>query len=228
MAKQDRAIRTRRTILLAAAKVFEERGYQASTISEILSSAGVTKGALYFHFKSKEELALGVLDAQGSQFVIPHRPCRMQELVDVVMLHSHRLQTDPMVRASVRLAMDQMATDLDRKGPFERWGLIVQELLEKAQAQGELLPHVVPAKTADVIVGSFAGVQSMSQAFSDYQDLMGKAGELLRHLLPSIAQPSVIASLRLSTSRGAEVYEEARRLLEEQLAEEREQVVSVG
>ncbi|MFD6414028.1 TetR family transcriptional regulator, partial [Nocardia asteroides] len=51
--KQDRAIRTRRNILEAAAKIFEERGYQAATIAEILGAAGVTKGALYFHFSSK-------------------------------------------------------------------------------------------------------------------------------------------------------------------------------
>ncbi|MDX3620129.1 ScbR family autoregulator-binding transcription factor [Streptomyces europaeiscabiei] len=223
MAKQDRAIRTRRTILLAAAKVFEDHGYQAATISQILTTAGVTKGALYFHFRSKEELALGVLDAQDSQFTVPHRPGKLQELVDVVMLHSHRLQTDPMVRASVRLAMDQMATGLDRTGPFLRWSSLVRELLEKAQTQGELLPHVEPARTADVIVGSFAGIQSMSQAISDYQDLMTRASELLRHLLPSLAQPSTIASLHLSTTRGATVYHEATRLLKEQPTQQHNQ-----
>lgn len=55
--KQDRSVRTRQTILSAAARVFEERGYQMATISEILTAAGVTKGALYFHFPSKEDLA---------------------------------------------------------------------------------------------------------------------------------------------------------------------------
>lgn len=216
MAKQDRAIRTRRTILTAAAKVFEEHGYQAATISEILSAAGVTKGALYFHFNSKEELAFGVLDAQHTQFAVPERPCKLQELVDICLLFAYQLQTDPMVRASVRLAMDQTATGLDRTGPFQHWRKVMDELLRQAQAQGELLPHVVPNETSDVIVGSYTGVQSMSQVISDYQDLTKKVGELLRHLLPSLAQPSVIASLRLSASRGAEVFEEVERLMEEQ------------
>ncbi len=56
---QDRAILTRQAILTAAAGVFEERGYRAATISEILARAGVTRGALYFHFPSKEDLAEG-------------------------------------------------------------------------------------------------------------------------------------------------------------------------
>ncbi|SNX88258.1 TetR family transcriptional regulator [Streptomyces sp. TLI_55] len=215
MAKQDRAIRTRGAILTAAAKVFEEHGYQAATISEILSTAGVTKGALYFHFNSKEELAFGVLDAQHIQFAIPSRPCKLQELVDAAMLHAYRLQTDPMVRASVRLAMDQTATGLDRTGPFLRWSGITRELLAQAQAQGELLPQVVPDNSSDVFVGSFAGIQSMSQVLSGYQDLTGRVSELMRHLLPALAQPSVIASLRLSASRGAEVFEEVQDLMEE-------------
>ncbi|MES5825456.1 ScbR family autoregulator-binding transcription factor [Streptomyces sp. RG80] len=216
MAKQDRAIRTRQTILTAAARVFEEHGYQAATISEILSTAGVTKGALYFHFNSKEELAFGVLEAQHVQYLIPERPCKLQELVDTAMLLAYRLQSDPMVRASVRLAMDQTATGLDRTGPFLRWRELTNDLLKQAYDRGELLPHVVLSKTSDVFVGAFTGVQSMSQVLSGYQDLTGRVSELMRHLLPSLAQPSVIASLRLSASRGAEVFEEAQSVMAEQ------------
>ncbi len=216
MVKQDRAIRTRRTILEAAAKVFEERGYQSATIAEILGTAGVTKGALYFHFESKEQLAQGVLHEQDQRFVIPDRACKLQELADMVLLHAYRLQADPMVRAGVRLSMDQHAEGLDRSGPFLRWSHVCREQLEKAQSQGELLPHVVPSVTADVVVGTFAGVQSMSQTVSDYRDLRSRSSALLRHLFPSIAVPSVLASLDLSEQRGESVYKEIRGRLRDQ------------
>ncbi|NEB22702.1 ScbR family autoregulator-binding transcription factor [Streptomyces coelicoflavus] len=218
MVKQDRAVRTRKNILEAAAKIFEERGYQAATIAEVLNAAGVTKGALYFHFESKEQLAQGVLHEQDQRFVIPGRPCKIQELADVVLLHAYRLQTDPMVRAGVRLTMDQHAEGLDRSGPFLRWSVVVRELLDTARSQGELLPQVVPSVTADVVVGTFAGVQSMSQTVSGYQDLQSRSSALLRHLFPSIAVPSVLASLDLSESRGEVVYEEIRSRFEQQPA----------
>ncbi|MGA4862328.1 ScbR family autoregulator-binding transcription factor [Streptomyces lavendulocolor] len=208
MAKQDRAIRTRQTILSAAAKVFEQRGYQAATISEILTTAGVTKGALYFHFESKDDLAQGVLAEQDQRLVVPRRACRTQELVDVVMLHAHRLQTDPMVRAGVRLSLDQQAHELDRSGPFLRWVGVLDQLLHGARTQGELLPHVVPTETAEVLVGSFAGVQAMSQAISDYQDLPDRVCALLRHMLPTVVLSSVLASIDLSHTRGAVVLAE--------------------
>ncbi|MFJ6797970.1 ScbR family autoregulator-binding transcription factor [Streptomyces sp. NPDC091268] len=218
MAEQVRAIRTRQTILMSAAKVFESRGYQAATISEILTAAGVTKGALYFHFQSKDELAQGVLSEQDQRIVVPERASKIQEMADTVLLHAHRLQVDPLVRAGVRLSMDQQP-GLDRSGPFLRWGEISTEMITKAQAQGELLPHVVPAETADVIVGAFAGIQSMSQAVSDYADLPGRVSALLRHLLPSVTMPAVLASLDLSDTRGADVYAEAVKILEAQDAE---------
>ncbi|MDX6353778.1 MAG: hypothetical protein QOF98_681, partial [Streptomyces sp.] len=64
MAQQDRALVTRRKILEAAANIFEKDGYRAATITDILKVANVTKGALYFHFASKEELAQAVLEVQ--------------------------------------------------------------------------------------------------------------------------------------------------------------------
>ncbi|MEU6987929.1 ScbR family autoregulator-binding transcription factor [Streptomyces sp. NPDC046324] len=215
MVKQERAIQTRKTILSAAARVFEGRGYQAATISEILTAAGVTKGALYFHFPSKEHLAQGVLHEQDQSLPIPARACKIQELVDTVMLHAYRLQTDPMVRAGVRLSLDQQAHGLDRSGPFTRWAGIVRDLLEEAQAQGELLPNVVPAETADAMVGAFAGVQAMSQAVCEYQDLLRRVSHLLRHMLPSIAVSSVLASVDFSEGRGEAISDELRELMAE-------------
>ncbi|WP_405717241.1 TetR/AcrR family transcriptional regulator [Streptomyces sp. NBC_01537] len=219
MVEQVRATRTRQTILSSAARIFEEHGYQAATISQILSAAGVTKGALYFHFQSKGDLALGVLAEQDQRLIVPDRASKVQEVVDSVMLHAYRLQTDPMVRAGVRLTMDQQANGLDRSGPFLRWAEVGQALLEKARAQGELLPHVVPVETAEVIVASFAGVQSMSQAVCNYGDLPSRVSALLRHLLPSAVVSSVLVSLDVSESRGATVYAEALRLFDEQGAE---------
>ncbi|WP_395576627.1 ScbR family autoregulator-binding transcription factor [Streptomyces sp. BK79] len=208
MAEQERAIRTRRTILLAAAKVFQEHGYQAATISQILSEAAVTKGALYFHFPSKEDLAQEVLLSQNRDFFVPECGSKVQEIVDMVLLHTRRLQCDPMVKAAVRLSVDQLAHDLDRGEAFVRWDSLVQERLEKAQAQGELLPHIVPDETAGVLVGAYAGIQSLSQAVSEHRDLYTRVTALLRHLLPSVAVPSVLASVDMSEDRMLRLHAE--------------------
>lgn len=210
MAEQTRAIRTRQTILTAAAKIFEENGYQAATISQILTAAGVTKGALYFHFSSKEDLAQGVLTEQEPRIPVPERTSKVQEIVDTTMLHAHRLQTDPMVRAGVRLTMDQQANGLDRSRPFLNWAEHGTALFQQAQTQGELLPHVNPTETAHLIVASFAGIQSMSQAVSNYQDLTIRTSALMRHILPSVVIPSILTTLDLTPHRGATVHAETQ------------------
>src|SRR5216117_2644416 len=66
VARQERAERTRGRILDAAAAVFDERGFSGASLSDILARAGVTKGALYFHFSSKEELAKYLVEEQFS------------------------------------------------------------------------------------------------------------------------------------------------------------------
>lgn len=206
---QDRALRTRNAILHAAAKVFEEQGYQAATIAEILAEAKVTKGALYFHFQSKEDLVEGVLREQDAQLTVPEQPSKIQELVDTVLLQAYRLKTDQMVRAGARLTLDQRVSESSRTGPFLRWIRVCEELLQSARVRGELLPHVVPGETAAMLVGAFAGVQSMSQTLSCYEDLMPRVVILLRHVLPSLAISSVLASVELSPERGAKVFAEA-------------------
>ncbi|MBK3647950.1 TetR/AcrR family transcriptional regulator, partial [Streptomyces sp. MBT33] len=134
------------------------------------------------------------------------------QMVDTVVLHAHRLQTDPMVRAGVRLSLDQQAQGLDRSGPFLRWSEVGTQLLSEAKAQGELLPHVTPTETADVLVGAFAGIQAMSQALTNYQDLPTRVSALLRHILPSVVVPSVLTAVDLTPTRGAAVYTELQTL----------------
>ncbi len=48
--------KTKNSIFLSAVKVFSSNGYDGATMDEIAMSAGVAKGTLYYHFKSKEEI----------------------------------------------------------------------------------------------------------------------------------------------------------------------------
>lgn len=187
---------------MAAAAVFDERGYSSATISEILARAGVTKGALYFHFTSKEDLALGVMDVQLDSDPLPPQLTKLQELVDQGMLLAHRLRHEPLVRASVGLAMDQAVEGLDRGTPFRAWIDRLENLLVAAKNQGELLPHVDPRETAEMLAGSFSGIQVMSQALCKREDLGRRISVLLHYVLPSISTPSVLATLDMAEDRG--------------------------
>ncbi len=62
MAAQRNPDLTRKSLLEAAFQEIYQSGFQAASLDNILSKAGVTKGALYHHFGSKRELGYAVVD----------------------------------------------------------------------------------------------------------------------------------------------------------------------
>lgn len=70
---------TRREILRAAARVFDAKGYALARMDDVVSETGLTKGAVYFHFKSKAALAHAVVDDQ-KQGMLAHVRRRLEGL----------------------------------------------------------------------------------------------------------------------------------------------------
>ena len=60
--KQARALATRERVLAEAARLFALKGYHDTRLEEVLGAAGVTTGAFFHHFRSKEDLGFAVLD----------------------------------------------------------------------------------------------------------------------------------------------------------------------
>ncbi|MFJ8011721.1 ScbR family autoregulator-binding transcription factor [Streptomyces sp. NPDC096339] len=200
--KQDRALRTRRAIVDAAAVVFEDRGYDGATLSDIARLAKVTKGALYFHFASKEDIAQAVIEAQGSIHP-PFTPqeFKAQEFVDVGMVFAHRLRHDVLTRGSVRLTLEESCRRLNRAAPYQKWIDLHTALMAEAKACGELLPHVDPAQPARLVVGAFAGLNVMSQTLA--LDLDREVSVLYTGVMQSLVFPAVAARLDTAPGRGA-------------------------
>ncbi len=63
-------------ILDAAARLFAEKGYQNTTLQDIIEDTGLSKGAVYHHFRSKEEIAQKVGDRMGDAMWEPLRRIR--------------------------------------------------------------------------------------------------------------------------------------------------------
>ncbi|MFE9995580.1 ScbR family autoregulator-binding transcription factor [Streptomyces avermitilis] len=215
MARQERAIRTRQTILVAAAEVFDEVGYEAATISDVLKRSGVTKGALYFHFTSKQELAQAVLAEQVASLPrVPEQELKLQQSLDEALLLAHLLREgtgDPIVQGSVRLTVDQGSPrdHLNRRVPMQAWTEHTQSLFEEARAKGEILPHADVEALAKLFVGAFTGVQVLSRIMTGRADLAERVADLYRHLMPSFAMPGILVRLDFSPERGSRVYEAA-------------------
>ncbi|WP_055489763.1 ScbR family autoregulator-binding transcription factor [Streptomyces sp. TP-A0356] len=194
MARQERALRTRQKLLEAAAKVISARGYRAATIAEILKAADITKGALYFHFDSKQALADAIIKEQTLPYAPVEPPSPLQRLIDMSLEIGRGLQTDPLLMAGTRIAVDTLF-DESPVTPFQDWTGVAVSLLTEARRAGEVLPHVEPSECAELIIAAYTGVQLFSQAASGRKDLTERIVTLWKHLLPSIANPAAIAHL---------------------------------
>lgn len=142
MVKQLRAVRTREALIRAAAEVFADDGYALASLPAISKRAGVSTGALHFHFASKDVLAAAVENAAAERVARLADRCRatgetsLQVLVDTNSGLLQALADDPVVRAGFRLSGDP-----SRKNDsafLRRWHESVRDLVADAQGAGSL------------------------------------------------------------------------------------------
>ncbi|GHH27690.1 ScbR family autoregulator-binding transcription factor [Streptomyces lanatus] len=202
MARQERAIRTRGVILEAAATVFDELGYEAATISEILKRAGVTKGAFYFHFPSKEDLAWGLLDQAVTTEGVRPQPIKLQEVVDTMLIMAHRLPREPVFSSALRLSVDRNSQRLFGTR-WPDWISLLTSLLGEAKERGEIYPYLDETTTARLLLSAWTGVQIVSEGLPEEHDLSTEVSRMLQLMLPSIAVPTVLSQLEVFADRGA-------------------------
>ncbi|WP_245881564.1 ScbR family autoregulator-binding transcription factor, partial [Streptomyces milbemycinicus] len=167
---QERAEQTRRTLLEAAASLFDERGYAGTSISDIAARSGHTSGAIYFHYASKEKLALAVVEGHFAtwpplieQYTATDTPA-LERLVRLSFAVARAFRDDIVVRAGARLWTERTLIAAPLPPPFVGWIDAVTEMLERAHAEGDLAPHIDPERAARTVVCAFFGVHTVSEA----------------------------------------------------------------
>lgn len=196
MAQQQRAERTRTQILDAAATVIDQHGFQGARLSGILAEAGVTKGAFYFHFSSKEELAHALVDEQFSIDDAPPEPesFGLQEVIDLTHIFARALLTNVRVRASVRLTVETGSFTAPRPEPYLRWIAVARKHLEAARERGDLHKELDSNVVATWISGSFLGIQIQSEVLTSRADVHERITDMWRIALPGLVPPWRLAT----------------------------------
>ncbi|WP_441251436.1 ScbR family autoregulator-binding transcription factor [Kitasatospora sp. McL0602] len=169
MSRQERASRTRQQIIQAAAGAFDLEGFALTGLSEIAQLCGVSKGALYFHFGSKEQLADTVMaesrEALREILRAARRPggSALQYLVDLCHGLADRLERDVVFRAGLRLT-DEPGLDKDRyPSPYPAWERLVGRQLARAVAEQELQPRIELAEATTLLASATVGIEMLSR-----------------------------------------------------------------
>ncbi|MFF1716113.1 ScbR family autoregulator-binding transcription factor [Streptomyces sp. NPDC058268] len=192
MVKQERALRTRRSLIRAAAEVFAEEGYAPASLTTISKRAGVSNGALHFHFASKQALARAVEEEASESLrritgpVAEAEGGMLQVLVDATYGLMNRLAGDVVVRAGFELGGDRCRGGADSRlrRDWQQW---VEEALRRVQREGRLAEGVSPDTAAAVIVAVTVGFEVLGAGNPGWltERSFGGFWELL---LPGLAQ----------------------------------------
>jgi AcrR family transcriptional regulator len=178
---------------MAAAAVFERKGFAGATISDILDEASVTKGALYFHFDSKNALAAAIVEQQVDwrEAHTPESRWAMQRIIDLSFRFVHALRSDLLVRASIRLTLERNTFRTDDPSPYVGWVSSVAQLFAEARDAGELSADVDPDAAAGVAVSALTGTQLLSEALNGREDVFERVESLWQLLLPGLVPARV-------------------------------------
>ncbi|MFJ6054135.1 TetR family transcriptional regulator [Streptomyces sp. NPDC092307] len=144
-----------------AAAEFDRNGYDGTSLSRLSRSAGISIGALTFHFAAKGELASAVEDSgrAATRRVVEGVTARGGPALDtvsaLVLALGRLIEADPAVRAAARLTQERVGAGPDWCGC---WLPDVKELLKQAAAQGQLHPEVDPCPVALLMAHLVGGV----------------------------------------------------------------------
>ncbi|GGW69708.1 TetR family transcriptional regulator [Streptomyces lucensis JCM 4490] len=182
--KQERAVRTRAQVLDTAAELFATRGYEATSVVDIAEHVGMTKGAVYFHFKNKEAMAIAVVENNYDKWPTFLADVRARDLdprqtiLALLDRTAEAFRTDRTVQAAARLQSERSLINTPLPEPYIGWIDLLADLFAEAADAGQLKEGVPPRAAAQIVVSSFYGMQHISDVLHQRADLMERWQEL--------------------------------------------------
>lgn len=194
---QEEAEQTRQDLLDAALTVFSQKGYTATRLEDVAQSAGVTRGAIYYHFGSKAELFSALIEeankignsaidraiSEGGTFT---------QIVSRILVYTfYLLEDDRRFREVMALQLTSPDVEvLSQRRYDEARELVasISEFFNVIIAQGELREGLDPVVAARAFLGYQNGLASLWLFNRDAFSIKASAAELAQVFVHGIAK----------------------------------------
>jgi AcrR family transcriptional regulator len=170
--------RTRERLLQAGFREVYRSGFQSASIDTILAATSVTKGALYYHFDSKDDLGYAIVEEIIAK--LPHdnwlRPLQrgkspIDALIGIVQATSVRPEDVKGGCPLVNLAQEMSALDEQFRKRletiFKAWQEGIATALRKGQSEGTVRRDLVPEETAGFLIAMYEGYVLLAKNAQD-------------------------------------------------------------
>jgi AcrR family transcriptional regulator len=192
MSRQRRGEETRLRILQAAEACFAQNGYDATSVAEICKHAGLSKGAFYHHFSSKQALFIELLNrwlenldmqfesARTEAKDVPEGLFRMAEMTGSIFQEASG-QFPILFEFWVQAVRDPQIWKA-AIAPYHRYRAFFSQMIEAGISEGSLRP-VDPDLTAQVLVSLAVGLLLQGSLDPDGADWAGAVQDGIKMLL---------------------------------------------
>jgi len=135
--------RTRERLIAEARRLFRERGYAATSLEQIAEAADVTKGAIYGHFSSKEDLLLTAIEAAPNPDYGILMDDQSRPLRERLAEFGHAIAVDEATadKAGLAVSLEFVAAMLRSPGTLRRYGADFERRLAELAAEDDEQPR---------------------------------------------------------------------------------------
>jgi AcrR family transcriptional regulator len=197
---------TRRQILRAAAHQFARGPYHEVGLDDIVAGAELTKGAMYFHFRSKHALTRAVIEERISTDMAAIQDLLARKLsgLETLVAISYLIAVQDVSRDDAR-AVIHLLTNVGRTGGIlasvvRNWIETLTGVAERAIAEGDVIDGCEPQRLARVLVSLYFGLRQTSN-LDEPEQFLQHVEEVWTTLLPGIVPAERIDYFRQFISR---------------------------
>jgi TetR/AcrR family transcriptional repressor of nem operon len=184
---------TRQMILQRASVIFNQHGYKASSISEVMKATRLEKGGIYRHFDSKDELSIEAFDYmaklmyQRYKQALSGKQGLMERLNAVIEVFENLMNENPfpggcpIINAALE-ADDSYPTLLEHsRTAMDRLREIVTRIIQEGIQEEELVQEINSRELGDFWISSLEGALALSMLYGDKKYIQAAARHLLAY-----------------------------------------------
>ena len=170
MIKKNKKADSSEKLLNSAMKHFLKKGYKGSSVAEITKSAGLTRGALYCHFETKEHLALEIIKLFEDKYLnrviayVEQENGSPLEKFERMMHFNIQFAGENsdlcvfMTVISAEICGSRSRLESYIKSIYQRWNEFLTGILKEGKRKGDFKKEIDPEMMARVIIGVHDGV----------------------------------------------------------------------
>ncbi|MEO8297783.1 MAG: TetR/AcrR family transcriptional regulator [Burkholderiales bacterium] len=156
-------------LLSAARSLFVKKGYRATTLEQVASAAGLTKGAVYFHFGAKEAVLVQLLAAVEAQLIAPALDIlkspgspAFDKFGQFLRMHGEMGVTKQedmllLISMSIEFAEQEGTAAEAIKRMYNSLHSAIEALIKRGQASGEFRRDAPAAELSSIVIATHDG-----------------------------------------------------------------------